>query len=139
MTEKELLSVLDMSEPEQVEFFYIKGYRQLVDTFPAGGLRIKYNDNKEIVSVKHSQSELRFDQRALADLAFRLRNELEMEQWPALAKAYECVRNKWCNDTWQQRHSIGLNKKHISSSLFWLFHAKPIHFIVAALIAKESK
>jgi hypothetical protein len=76
---------------------------------------------------------------SLADLAFRLRDELEMEQWPALAKAYECVRNKWCNDTWQQRHSMGLNKKHISSSLFWLFHAKPIHFIIAALIAKESK
>jgi len=74
MTEQELLSVLDMSEEEQVEFFYIKGYRQLVDTFAAGGLRIKYNENNEIISVKHSQSKLRFDRRALADLAFRKNN-----------------------------------------------------------------
>ena len=72
MNEQELLAVLDMSEEEQVEFFYIKGYRQLVDTFPAGGLRIKYNDSNEIISVKHSQSKLRFDRKALADLAFRL-------------------------------------------------------------------
>jgi len=74
---------------------------------------------------------------SLADLAFRLRDEVSLGQWPALAKAYECVRNKWCNDTWTQRHEQGFNKKHISSSLFWLFHSRPIHWIVASLIAQE--
>ena len=139
MNEQELLAVLDMSEDEQVEFFYIKGYRQLVDTFPAGGLRIKFDDNNEIISVKHSQSKLRFDRKALADLAFRFRNEMETGQWPQLAEAYEIVRQHWCKVSWALRKRQGYNKKHISSSFFWLFHSKPIHWIIAALIAKGKK
>ena len=120
MNEQELLAVLDMSEEEQQMIWLIKKEVMV-------GAVLQCKGGGELPCPSESN----------ADLAFRLREEMDMEQWPALAEAYECVRNKWCNDTWPQRHSMGLNKKHISSSLFWLFHSKPIHWIIAALIAKE--
>jgi len=123
MNTEELLKVLDMSEEEQVEFFYIKGYRQLVDTFPAGGLKIKYNEKKEIISVKHSQSELRFDRRALADLAFRLRDEVKSK-----VEFHHCIA-KVC------KH---LDPYIINYAGYGLCTCKPIHWIIAALIALKN-
>ncbi len=126
MTNEELLKVFDMSEEEQVEFFYIKGYRQLVDTFPAGGLRIKYNKKKEIISVKHSQSKLRFDERALADLAFRLRDEAVKSNLADFHEAiYDIMMKVEGHANW--------------STAFWgECTAKPIHWIIASLIAKDK-
>lgn len=131
----DLLKVLDMSEEEQVEFFYIKGYRQLVDTFPVGGLRIKCNDSNEIISVKHSQSKLRFDKRALADLAFRLRDEVIVEQGTMA----------WFNALFDLNEYVGGSKKYTTPSMpfdedRWLcYYGKPIHWIIAALIAKDKE
>ena len=130
MTEQQekILAVLDMSEEEQVEFFYIKGYRQLVDTFPAGGLKVKYDKENNIISVKHSQSKLRFDRRALADLAFSKRNE-----------AMNFNKGAWYDATkqvWRECHNYRVYRD------FWVDCSKPIHWTIAALLAllaKESK
>lgn len=139
MTKDELLLVLDMSEEEQVEFFYIKGYRQLVDTFPAGGLRIKYNENKEIISVKHSQSKLRLDERALADLAFRLRDEAKeikeikddvILSLPWLRACYLIVNGKLDSSA---------NVNGGEEAEYEILKRNPIDIIIAALIAKDKE
>ena len=137
MTEDQLLKVLDMSEEEQVEFFYIKGYRQLVDTFPAGGLRIKYNKNNEIISVKHSQSKLRFDRLTLADLAFRLRDEVKDlthkdPEWGDINSLYKAQKSIYEKITGEIAFVPQLAE-------WWVMEAKPIHWIISALIAKLPK
>ena len=62
---------------------------------------------------------------SLADLAFRLRDEAKGHSW-----------NGWLDATkevWKTIH------KYWTYEQFWMSQAKPIHWIIAALIAKEKK
>ena len=133
---KELLAVLDLPEEEQVEFFYIKGYRHLVDTFPAGGLRIKYDEDNKIISVKHSQSKLRFDRRALADLAFRMRDEICKDSLTCdnYQKALRIIYRSFC------KSQEGTSKQNMIPYTLWLeSFIVPMERIIAALLAKQKE
>ena len=63
---------------------------------------------------------------SLADLAFRLRDEAVNHQGWGEAIKDVC-------DYWQGKNNTG-----ITLSGFWIHRAKPIHWIIAALIALEK-
>ena len=70
----------------------------------------------------------------LADLAFRLRDEvIKNNKTPAgqLYKATECV--------YVYLAENNILTPRIHSNPWWKYHAKPIHWIIAALIAKEKE
>jgi len=67
---------------------------------------------------------------SFADLAFRLRDEAITPRIPESRKAMNLV---W--KTFDQHK----NWRWVSEDDFWLYYAKPIHWIIAALIAKETK
>lgn len=104
----DLLKVLDMSEEEQIEWLIEKGITD-------GSLARSQVTNKKI--VKHW---IRIE---LADLAFRFRDEVESK-----VEFHHCFA-KVC--------------KHIDPHImnyagYALCTAKPIHWIIAALMAKQG-
>lgn len=104
----DLLKVLDMSEDEQITWFYRRHEKELHDIVWIAPVA-KFKDYR------------------LADLAFRLRDEvINYKGWgPALCKVWVY---------WQDPNNIGITLEG-----FWIHRAKPIHFIIAALIAKEKE
>lgn len=71
---------------------------------------------------------------SLADVAFRLRDKIG---WIEFLRAMQLVWGHWCRSSWQQRKKAGETKKHIRFIRFWTKIAKPTHYIIAALMAKE--
>ena len=68
----------------------------------------------------------------LADLAFRLRNEAKYEAWTdALATVSGYVQDKIAQ-AWN-------SEKEDLDVFDWKYNAKPIHWIIAALIAKGKR
>jgi len=63
--------------------------------------------------------------RSLADLAFKLRDEAK--EYTGWGKALEIVSDYWMRQ----------NKTVMTLSGFWIHKSRPIHWIIAALIAKE--
>ena len=72
----------------------------------------------------------------LEHLAFCLRDEAD---WETLTKAMQKVYIQWCNISWKKRKFAGETRKHIKYTRFWFQYAQPIHWILAALKAKEQK
>lgn len=107
----DLLKVLDMTEEEQITWLAGEGVVKL--TGKVG----------QMIPVE-----------SLADLAFRLRDEAradlrgEIDFRKGMAKVYYTV------------HKLPENSVAVFSIYIWFVEeAKPIHWIVAALIAKESE
>lgn len=107
---EELLAVLDLPENEQWNWLVKNNI---------GGLAVG--------EVAH-----------LADLAFRLRDEAAID-WTNYCEAMTTIWAYWCKSTWADRKTKGEDKKHIKYRKFWMLHSQPIHWIIAALIAKELK
>ncbi len=118
MDKTDLLKVLDMSEDEQITWFYRRPEPEL--------------HNIVLVSPK-----ARFKEYRLADLAFRLRDEVRDKT--ELANAKEVVWGEWCRITWEQRKANGETKKHVRIHKFWLERSEPIHWIIAAIVAKGEQ
>ena len=108
MTEQELLAVLDMSEDEQ-QIWLIKK-----EVMVGAVLQCK------------GGSELPCPSESLADLAFRLRDEVVAKSHADFHEAiYDIMVKVEGNDNW--------------ATAFWgECIAKPIHWIIAALIAKDK-
>ena len=109
MNEQKLLAVLDMSEDEQ-DYWTVEN----TDRGIRGG-------NYE----------------SLADLAFRLRDEIRSKvNYSCWMNAKETVAKAiWSKHKWHKRGSY----KYLTSIYtFWTNQAQPIHWIIAALIAKDK-
>ena len=115
MTKEELLKVLDMSEDEQWGWLIYNrakyGYVLFQDCLSGNSKRM-----------------------AIADLAFRLRDEaIMLKEFPFLmARVYN------------HAHGYKPNKGEIHAPIMmmWIWfagYAKPIHWVIASLIAKETK
>ena len=122
MTEKELLAVLDTSEEEQYDWLWKRH-----DTF---GFDLKWI-NFDVPSAKKDIA------MHLADLAFRLRDEV-------IAKDDESeIDCNWCEASYEvYLYVIGEeNEMEAKEGLdtWFTMRAKPIHWIIAALIAKEKE
>ena len=119
MTEQELLAVLDMDEDFQWNFL------------------ITRQDIQEMCQNQlDAWSESKYKRRVLADLAFRLRDEIIVNEQGRMA---------WFNALFDVNEYVGGSKKYTTPSMpfdedRWLcYYGKPIHFIIAALITKEKK
>ena len=111
MNSDELLAVLDMTEEQQSKWVYA-------------------NKGQGEPCCAYSCRE------CLAHIAFRLRDEVE---WGSLHAAMQRVWGYWCKKSWPSRKTAGETKQHVAWHRFWMHRSKPIHWIIAALIAKESK
>ena len=105
MTEQELLAVLDMSEDEQVFWFYRR-------------------PEEDLYRVVWIAPVARFKRYQLADLAFRLRDEIATKK----SQYWQTAKSKVAHKVWGTYHDYT-----------WDEEAKPIHWIIAALIAKGQK
>jgi hypothetical protein len=112
----DLLKVLDMSEDEQWDFFVShQGIQELCEH------QLDNNCQKK------------FKRRVLADLAFRLRDEVIEQNLTMWQRAMDIVFLKTNEEHWKEEHQF----TRWSAVIFWFSHkAKPIHWIIAALIAK---
>ncbi len=104
---KELLNVLDLPEEEQITWFY------------------RRHDPK-LHTIVWIAPKARFKDGMLADLAFRLRDEIVNANSKAFHDAiYKVMRKVKGNGNW--------------ATAYWgECSAKPIHWILASLIAKEN-
>ena len=107
-----LLKVLDISEDEQQMIWLIKK-----EVMVGAVLQCK------------GGSELPCPSESLADLAFRLRDEARKCSDEALAEAWAMIYHYDCPD---KRNTDG------DVYIWWIWNAKPIHWIIAALIAKDK-
>lgn len=115
-----LLKVLDMTEGEQHQAI----------------CKYAWHHRKEssILADYHREHKGGYMETSLADLAFRLRDEAveNREFMWACAKVY--------NKAWKYKlepHEV--DAPTIAMWVWFANHAKPIHWIIAALIAKETK
>lgn len=112
MTNEEILSVPDMSEEEQ--------WKWLEDNCLS---------EKDYVYAPDFEGYQLDKKAALADLAFRLRDEASINYLPeAMCLVHECV-DKGVDKMYQHSLSGGFS--------WFCFLAQPIHWICAALIAKN--
>lgn len=112
----DLLKVLDISEEEQYNWLW-----QRSATF---GFDLKWIDFDVPSAYDHSvKKEIA---KCLADLAFRLRDEAMSSRY--LYSALLDVHQK-AEGPQNRKQDFG----------FWFLRAKPIHWIIAALIAKEKE
>ncbi len=109
MTEKELLSVIKLSESNQGWWLYDNG--------------------RHMTATKNSTH----NRYRLAALAFKLKNASDMI---LLSEGMSKVWGYWCDLTWESRKREGETKKHVRYPRFWANRSEPIHWIIAALIAK---
>lgn len=109
------LSVLDMSEDGQRDFVR----NILIDTYYSNWMLDQWDKG-------------RF---SLADLAFRLRDKAIKENLTGYPNGYmECQRIVWIHViNPSQYDDIPADK---SSGGWWAYYAKPIHWVIACLIAK---
>ncbi len=104
------LKVLDMSEEEQLEWLIEKGITD--------GSLARSQVTHKIVS--------RWIRIEFADLAFRFRDE--------------AISNPYLHDAMIDVHqAVEGPQDRKMNFIFWSMRAKPIHWILAALIAKETK
>ena len=114
---KELLKVLDLPEDDQLVFVNNLWQNRLIpdecDLLP--------DINGKITTSIHNR-------RVLADLAFRLRDKADdTKMHNALYKIQ------------QSREKCGVPTPQDYATAFWgLYHAKPIHWIIAVLIAQAK-
>ena len=117
MNEQELLAVLDMDEDFQWNFL------------------IARQDIQEMCQNQlDAWCESKYKRRVLADLAFQLRDEIGngmmFDDLNRQFEVYKKVLGKRAENPQipQQDHF----------AVWWILHSKPIHWIIAALIAKEK-
>lgn len=132
---EELLAVLDLPEDEQVRFLYLHGYEAAKISGP-GTLTFTEDDTGKVVAVfRDDGSPLEFDRLVLADLAFRLREEVVSEDSDLWAQACWYVQ-QWIGwhkiKTWNTPSFAGLNNAEHE-----ILTKGAIVWIIAALIAKE--
>jgi len=119
---EELLKVLDMLEDEQL--MWLKKHREEygIDNHPSS------------YPLKGFPRAARF---FLADLAFRLRDEAVKKDLVGYPTGYmECQRVVWIHVINPAQYDDIPSGK--GSGGWWMYCAKPIHWIIAALIAKEQ-
>jgi len=107
---QELLAVLDLSEEKQVDW-----------AFNEFGYDIHFTDYKG----KLDKCRFPLTDTSLADLAFRLRDEVDPCFWYA-ASYNVAIHSGLIKDSRCKGFSV-----------FGFYESKPIHWIIAALIAKE--
>jgi len=112
MSNEELLKVLDMSEP--IKALYELGYTEYF-------VRLRCGRDGTTCECKTG---------SLAGLAFRLRDEARKCSDEALVKAWAMVYHYDCPDA---RNTAG------DVYIWWLWNAKPIHWVIASLIAKGER
>lgn len=116
---KELLAVLDLPEEEQWDWLY--SHREEY------GFELDWI-NRAVPSA-YKQVMLATIRRSLADLAFKLRDEAVKENWGSWV---------YCVDTvFAYVKPKGYEGKDTNSLVWLATEGKPIHIIIAVLIAKE--
>jgi len=117
-----LLAVLDMTEVQQAVWLAKEGYISCPLTVKEFGS--KTDDWRWEIWGKKNIKNIKIQ---LADLAFRMRDEAvkELMCWDA-AKIE--VWQYWCKK----------ESREIQLELFWIDWSRPIHWIIAALIAQEQ-
>lgn len=135
---EKLLAVLDMTEEEQVRWFYLNGFEK-ENLGDCGGKSFTTTTNLagKIISIKSNDPRgLRFDRPRLADLAFRMRDEVEKDcrpYWFWGSNSMKFVWEKCCDGELPPAH------EGYCIAYRWFFHsAQPIHWIIAAEIAKAG-
>ena len=121
-TIKNLLAVLDLSKEEQ---FYELHRRGLIDE----------EDYEAVISAATEEQRDWLIHRILADLAFRLRDEAIRKHTGQLWQAMILVMNQ--DATPQQVYDSFHEDGVITNQSWWILYANAIHWIIAALIAKE--
>ncbi len=104
----DLLKVLDMSEDEQITWFYRR-------------------HEKELHDIVWISPVAKFKQYRLANLAFRLRDEVRREKGNYDHAVYIV-------------YNYEKQKRKYENVFYWMAYiAKPIHWVIASLIAKEKE
>jgi len=124
---KELLSVLDLPKDEQFHALYRRGlideadYKAVISTISLTKERPSAKEMNEAVEQRDKLIGTVF-----ADLAFRRRDEVSLKDMAA--GVYKVAQKLKSSD-------VQLSTEHITT---WFgYTAQPIHWIIAALIAKE--
>lgn len=116
MTKDQLLAVLDMTEDEQLQW--------LIDN--------KITDGSLAVSQVTGKIVPHWIRIELADLAFRLRDDADKIKY---GQAIVVVQNELVR---LGKLSIYHQKEIATNEYKWIFESKPIHWVIASLIAKAK-
>lgn len=115
---KELLAVLDMTEDEQIDFLFDRGH-------------IDNDDYEHMAGNEPSKWRADIRHRVLADLAFRLRDEV-VGHTPYSNRYFYNEAFDMVYKRAEENREEGTDKANWA-----LDFARPIHWVVASLIAKE--
>ena len=142
MAEQELLKVLDLPKEGQAEKlpYYVqpKPWEHISSgSFTPSSCDPEYCEKcrKKLMTWQDEESECPVPDgisESLADLAFRLRNEVDIDLfWVGMIQVMNKAATK--EQVYAGRGFVETNAD------WWWKYARPIHWIIAALIAKEQK
>lgn len=117
----ELLAVLDLPEEEQSVWLFDRFATSFMKKMQEVGDRLKWEENEWRSTKQDAMSN------QVADLAFRLRDEIGEGRMFDDLNCEEAV----------YKYRVKENYRPEMFTSWWICHSKPIHWIIAALIAKE--